>query len=86
MTLSQMLSSHLNVFDIRNCLFPASDAKAEMRAALWRIPTDFDQSTTEDNSASSQSLEHVSQIENEDYGDMKWSVQAPTASKLSDAQ
>ncbi len=50
----------------------ASESKAEMKAALWRIPADFDSSANEDTSASAQSLEMLSQLDNADYGDMKW--------------
>ena len=59
------------VYNLKH-IFTASDAKAEMKAAIWRIPSEFDQGSQDENSTSSQqSLEHVSQIENEEYGDMK---------------
>ena len=53
-------------------LFAASQSKAEMQAAVWKMPMDFDSSIGEDNAANAPTLELLTKLESEvDYGDVK---------------
>ena len=51
-------------------LHVATDSKAEMKATLWGLPSDFDDIPAEDHS-SHQSLELICHLDSADYGDMK---------------
>ena len=53
-------------------LLTASDSRAEMLAAIWKIPSEFDNSVNDDTSASAQSLEHLCNLDSADFGDVKW--------------
>ncbi|KAL5016610.1 hypothetical protein ScPMuIL_006199 [Solemya velum] len=59
------------------CYNKTSESKTEMRAALWRLPSDFDGCPPDDQS-SPQSLEHVCQLDSSDYGDIKCTLWHPT--------
>ena len=52
------------------CHLSATEAKVEMKAALWRIPADFDTAANED-TANAQSLELLTHFDNADSGDIK---------------
>ena len=43
-----------------------------MKAAVWRIPADFDSSMNEDNPAPAPDLEKLTQLEGDNTTDMKW--------------
>ena len=53
------------------CLTVASESKAEMCAALWKLPTDFDDMASSEDRSTHQSLEHVCRLEPGDCGEMK---------------
>lgn len=56
---------------LATCFNKTSDAKAEMHAAIWRIPVDCDSPMNDDNSGSPHALELVSRLDNMECGDMK---------------
>ncbi|XP_045157932.2 EARP and GARP complex-interacting protein 1-like isoform X1 [Mercenaria mercenaria] len=62
---------------LTTCYNKTSESKAEMRAALWRLPGDFDDVQSEDQS-SHQSLSLVCHLDATDYGDMKSVMWHPT--------
>lgn len=51
-------------------LLSATESKAELKASLWKLPSDFEDAHPEDQS-SHQSLALVCHLEAADYGDMK---------------
>ena len=53
------------------CLTLASESKAEMCAAIWKLPTDFDDMASSEDRSTHQSLEHVCRLEPGDCGEMK---------------
>ena len=53
------------------CLTVASESKAEMCAAIWKLPTDFDDMASSEDRSTHQSLEHVCRLERGDCGEMK---------------
>ena len=56
-------------------LCAASQSKAEMQAAVWRMPADFDSSINDDNAVNAPTLEMLTKLENEeDYDDVKWYI------------
>ncbi|XP_013387812.1 EARP-interacting protein homolog [Lingula anatina] len=61
-------STDKNIF--ATCYNKTSDAKAEMEAALWRIP-EFDASLGEDSSPTHKELELLCKLDTTDYGEMK---------------
>ncbi|XP_074640938.1 EARP and GARP complex-interacting protein 1-like [Tubulanus polymorphus] len=70
-------SSPANKSILATCYNSTSEAKAEMKAALWRIPTDFDATINDENSSASHSLEKLSQIGVSDSGDAKCTIWHP---------
>ena len=57
-------------FDV-TCIFAASESKAEMCAAVWRLPTDFDDVPSSEDQSSHRCMELVCRLEPGDSGDMK---------------
>ncbi|KAL4236005.1 Protein tssc1 [Mactra antiquata] len=55
---------------LTTCYNKTSESKAEMKAALWKLPGDFDEVQSEDQS-SHQSLNLICHLDGSDYGDMK---------------
>lgn len=51
----------------------ASESKTEMKAAIWRLPSDFDSGQADDQSAHP-AVRLVCHLNNSEYGDMKRSV------------
>ena len=51
--------------------FSASDCKAELQAALWKIPADFDSSISDDTSSNAPSLEKLTQLGTPEQGEIK---------------
>ena len=49
----------------------ASDSKAELQAALWKVPADFDTAASDDTSSSAQCLEKLIQLGGSEHGDFK---------------
>ena len=66
-----MLYTHLHGYLYVRGFFTATESKAEMQAAVWRIPCDFDGSHPDDGS-SHNALGLVCHLDSTDYGDMKW--------------
>lgn len=67
---------------LTTCYNKTSESKAEMKAALWRLPSDFDSSQPDDQS-SHQALQLVCHLDNTDYGDMKCVLWHPTGDSKS---
>jgi len=54
-------------------VFEASQSKAEMQAAVWKMPTNFDSTISDDNAANAPTLELLTKLESEeDNSDVKW--------------
>ena len=54
-------------------MFEASQSKAEMQAAVWKMPTHFDSTISDDNAANAPTLELLTKLESEeDNSDVKW--------------
>ena len=51
-------------------IFAASESKADMQAAVWRIPSEY---ISTDDTSSHPSLQLVTHLDSTDYGDVKWS-------------
>ena len=49
----------------------ASDSKAELQAALWKVPADFDNAASDDTSSSALCLEKLTQLGGTEHGDFK---------------
>ena len=62
---------HIKLF--KDTVITASESKAEMKAALWRLPCDFDSGQADDQSTHP-TVRLVCNLDNTDYGDMKRSV------------
>lgn len=43
-----------------------------MQAALWKIPSEFDSSMSDESSVNAKDLELLCRLDNADYGDAKW--------------
>lgn len=52
-------------------ILSASDAKTEIHAAVWRLPSDFDTSSSDDSTTNIQPLELVCHLNSDEFGDMK---------------
>lgn len=67
--ISQAFSKEVHV--LNPLIFAASESKADMRAALWRLPADFDDVQSSEDHSTHQSLSLVCHLDSTDYGDMK---------------
>ena len=48
-------------------MLSASEGKAEMKSAVWKLP-DIDNASGDDNSVNAPSVELLTQLDNSDYG------------------
>ncbi|KAH3775655.1 EARP and GARP complex-interacting protein 1-like isoform X1 [Dreissena polymorpha] len=72
-----MSASTLDKSHLATCYNKTSESRAEMKAAIWKLPSDFDDISTEDQS-SMQPLQLVCRLEANDLGDIKSVMWHPT--------
>ena len=53
-------------------IYSAVDSRTEVQAAVWRLPSDFDNSMNEDHTNSHQPLQLLCSLDFSDYGEIKW--------------
>ncbi|XP_064605397.1 EARP-interacting protein homolog [Liolophura sinensis] len=63
---------------LTTCYNKTSDAKTEIQAAVWRLPSDFDTSSSDDSTTNIQPLELVCHLNSDEFGDMKSILWHPT--------